>query len=112
MTNREFYEAIINANINDELTAFATEGIAKMDKRNEKRSSKPSKVALANEPIKQAIANLITDKGMTASEVGASLEISTQKASALLRQLVEDGVLVATEVKVPKKGKVKSYTHC
>lgn len=112
MTTREFFEAIINANINEELTTYAAEGIAKLDKRNEKRSSKPSKTAIANAPIKDGIANLLVEKPMTASEVGVAMEITTQKASALLRQLVEDGVLVATEVKVPKKGKVKQYTHC
>ena len=31
MTNREFFEAVINANINDELTAFATTSIEKLD---------------------------------------------------------------------------------
>lgn len=112
MTNREFYEAIINANINDELTTFAAEGIAKMDKRNEKRSSKPSKVAVANIPIKESIATLLIDKGMFASDIAVALGISTQKASALCRQLVEDKVLTVTDVKVPKKGVVKQYTHC
>lgn len=45
MTNREFFNAIINANVNDELTAHATAELAKLDKRNAQRSSKPSKTS-------------------------------------------------------------------
>ena len=42
MTNREFFNAIINANVSDELTAHATDELEKLDKRNAQRSSKPS----------------------------------------------------------------------
>lgn len=110
MTNREFLNTIINANISDEITARAQDLLAKLDARNAKRASTPSKTAVANAPIKAQIVKLAEEKALVASEVGATLEISTQKASALLRQLCEDGVLVAEEIKVKGKGKVKSYT--
>lgn len=110
MTNREFYQSIVSANISEELTAFAQSAIEKLDARNEKRSSKPSKTAIANEPIKVAIVGFLGDKTMTASEVGAGVEITTQKASALLRQLVNDGTVKVSTVKVKGKGEVKAYT--
>ena len=110
MTNREFLNTIINANLSDEITARAQEMLAQMDARNAKRASTPSKTAVANAPLKQTIVNLISEKNMTAPEVGVALEGSTQKASALLRQLCEDGVLTSEEIKVPKKGKMKSYS--
>lgn len=110
MTKREFLNAVIEANVNEELSAFAVTEIEKLDKRNQAKTSKPSKTAIANEPIKEAIVATLTEKGgLTASEIGVALEITTQKASALCRQLVENGKLTATEVKVPKKGKVKAY---
>ena len=109
MTNREFLNTIINANLSDEITARAQEMLAQMDARNAKRASTPSKTAVANAPLKKAIVKLISEKNMTAPEVGVALEVSTQKASALLRQLCEDGVLTSEEIKVPKKGKMKSY---
>lgn len=110
MTKREFLNAVIEANVNEELSAFAVAEIAKLDERNKAKSSKPSKTAIANEPIKVAIVDFLADKeNAIASDIAVGLEISTQKASALCRQLVEDGKLVATEVKVPKKGKVKAY---
>lgn len=110
MTTREFLNAVIEANISDELNDQAKAMVAALDKRNAKRASTPSKTAIANAPLKQAIVKLISEKNMTAPEVGVALEVSTQKASALLRQLCEDGVLTSEEIKVPKKGKMKSYS--
>lgn len=111
MTNRDFFNAIINANINDELTSFAQEAIEKLDARNAKRSSKPSKIALANVPVKEAIVNFLEGKeNVTAADVAVGVEVSVQKASSLLRQMVADGQLTASEIKVPKKGKCKAYT--
>lgn len=111
MTNREFYKAIANGEMNEELKNFALEGIKKLDHRNELRNSKPSKVSKENEPIKARITEILTtnDKPMLASEVASEMEISTQKASALLRQLVESGVLAVDETKVAKKGLQKIY---
>lgn len=110
MTTREFLNSIISANISDDVTAQAQAMIANLDKRNAKRASTPSKTAIANEPIKASIVDLFANGGSkTASEVAVALTITTQKASALLRQLVENGTLTSTEVKVPKKGKCKAY---
>ena len=106
MTRREMFEAVVNGNITDEVVAMAQHEIEKMDERNAKRKNKPSKNALANEPIKERILEVLTDAPMTASAVAEAVEISTQKASALLRQI--DGLTV-TDVKVKGKGKVKGY---
>ena len=111
MTNREFFTAIVNANINDEVVAHAMAEIEKLDARNAKRSSKPSKTAIANAPLKEAILAYLTEKGSAvASVVGTDLQMTTQKASALLRQMVEDGTLTVADVKIPKKGLQKSYS--
>lgn len=110
MTNREFFEAIVSANVSDELTVFAQEAIAKLDKRNASRSSKPSKTAIANAPVKEAILAFLEEHGeAVASDVATACEISTQKASSLCRQLVEEEKVTSYEVKIPKRGKVKAY---
>lgn len=112
MTNREFFTAIAsNTALSAELVEFANEAIAKLDKRNASRSSKPSKTALANAPIKASIIEYVTTHANAlASEVAEACEISTQKASNLCRQLVEDNTFTVCEVKVPKKGKLKAYS--
>lgn len=114
MTNREFLTAIANsANLSSDLTDFATDQIAKMDARNEARkaSSKPSKTAIANEPIKASIMAFLSQQTepTIACTVAEGVGISTAKASSLLRQLVESGKVVKSEVKIPKKGKTAAY---
>ena len=111
MTNREFYTAVSKNEITADVMAFAATAIDKLDARNEKRSSKPSKTALANEPIKAQIAEFLgTRTNASAADIGLALDITTQKASALCRQMVEAGVLDVGEMKIPKKGKVKAYS--
>ena len=110
MTNREFFTAIVNSEVSDELKAFATEAIEKLDVRNAKRASKPSKKSLENEPIKASIKDFLESGSHLASEIASSLEISVNKASALCRQMVADGVLTVEDVKVKGKGTQKSYS--
>ena len=111
MTYREFYTAIVNGEMNAELQAFATEAIAKLDTRNANRASRPSKVALANEPIKAQILEFLAN-GEThiAKEIGEAVGITTAKASSLCGQLAKEEKVVATEVKLPKVGKRVAYT--
>lgn len=111
MTQREFLTAVSNSTLDPEVVDFAKAEIEKMDARNEKRKATPSKTAQANEPIKEEIVKALTEKGtMCAADVGELVAISTQKASSLLRQLVEDGKVKSEDKKVPKKGTVKFYT--
>lgn len=117
MTMRKFFEAVIAIdNAPADVVAKAESEIAKMDAANAKRQSKPSKTAVANEPIKADIVNLLTEQGaMVASDIAKALtteerEVSTSKASALCRQLVTDGTLTVADVKVKGKGTVKQYS--
>lgn len=116
MTKREFLNEVI-AVIDGtsevdvlELKDFAKAEIVKLDERNASRSSKPTKAQIENEPIKEKILEVLsTGEKMVASAIAERLEISTQKASALCRQLVESKQLKVEDVKIPKKGKQKAY---
>ena len=109
MTKREFMEKVI-AMGNDELKEFAESEIAKLDARNAHRKEMPSKKSKENEPIKANIVDFLNEKDFTvASEIAKGLELTTQKVSALCRQLVENGILVVTDVKVKGKGTQKGY---
>ena len=109
MTKREFYVAIANGEMNEEVKAAAAEYIVKMDEANEKRKNTVSKKQEENEVIKVSIMEHLDTEAKTATTIGELMGISTQKASALLRQLVNDGRASATEVKIPKKGAQKGY---
>lgn len=115
MTTREFLNAVITLadSTNEIEIKNKAEGlITALDAKNAKRAEKPSKTAVANEPIKAAILEYFkaADGVHIAADVAADVNITPQKASALLRQMVESGILKAEEVKVPKKGKVKGYS--
>lgn len=109
MTNREFYTAVANGNITEEVVAHATSAIEKLDAALANRKNKPNKKALENAPIVESILGVLTTEPATAATVAEAVGISTQKASALLRQIVANGNAVASEVKVPNKGTCKAY---
>lgn len=110
MTNREFFTAIVNGTLTEDVIAKAHEEIEKLDARNAKRASKPSKKSLENAPIKDSIAEFLADGSHLASEIASGLDLSVSKVSALCRQMVGDGVLTVEDVKVKGKGTQKSYS--
>lgn len=109
MTKREFYAAIVNGTVSEDIVSFAAQEIAKMDAANDKRRNTVTKKQLENEGVKTEILAHLGTEAKTATVVGEEMEISTQKASALLRQLVNEGKATATEVTVEGKGKQKGY---
>ena len=112
MTKREFLEAIVNAEtLEEELREFAAGEIKKLDKALEKRKSRQSAKALADAPlIEQIKENLLSDEPLLASVAAEYLGVSVQKASALLRRMVADGIADVRDVKVLGKGIQKGYT--
>lgn len=114
MTQREFFEKAIKIfegdSVKDNVMAdFAKERIEALDRRNTNRSSKLTKTQIENEKIKEKIMVLFDEhNNLAACEVAEKIEISTQKASALLVQLEKAKRLVQNEKKLNKR-KVKSY---
>lgn len=110
-TVRDFLNAVIAGTVDDEAIDFAKSELAKLDARNAKRAATPSKTALANAPIKDAIFNYIkSNNGAVCADIASACGVTVQKASALCVQMVKEGHLTAEEVKIPKKGKVKAYS--
>lgn len=109
MTKREVLTMVINGEMNEEVKAWAEAEIAKMDKANETRRNKISKKALENAPIVEAIVKVLSDEPQTATMIGEAVGVSTQKASALLRQIVEAGNATKVDVKIKGKGTQKGY---
>ena len=110
MTNREFFNAVIKANINPEVTEMATSLLTKLDEKNAKRKNTETKEQKENKALMEKIlANLSAGTPTSASVLGGSLGVSTQKASALCVLLEKEGKVVVTEIKIKGKGKVKGY---
>ena len=88
--------------------------IAKLDATNAKRAEKAAEKAKENLPIKQAIFDFLVANGTkTTAEIAKGVEVlegSAPKASAMCRQMVDEGRLTASDVSVKGKGKQKAYT--
>lgn len=116
MTLREFYEAIVaKEEITEEMVAIAAKKIEQLDKKNEyarnHKKSGNSKKAKENAEVKAKIAELMADgAARKAKEIAEALDLTQQKVSALARQMVEEGVLVADEERVKGGRLVKVYT--
>ena len=110
MTKREFYVAISNGEMNEELVAMATAEIEKMDAANAKRKDKVSKKAEENQPlIDRIVSEILGAEPKTATDIAAVMELIVQKTSSLCRAAVAQGKAVQSEIKVPKKGNQKAY---
>lgn len=97
MTQREFFNEVSQLDtIPTHLVDFALERIEKLNEQNEKRKNAPKKESKVSEEnaelmvkIKEFLATV--DDSVVAKEIAQHLEESTQKASALLKKLVESG---------------------
>ena len=107
MTKRDYYNALLNiaeVKANDELVKFIEHELELLAKKNSSEK-KPTAVQIANEGIKSVILETLAENGkmMTISEmqkVNAELgEMSNQRISALVRQLMNDEKVVRVEEK-------------
>ena len=114
ITMRQYHEAVISGNITDGIIAKARAEIAKLDATNAKRAEKAAEKAKENLPIKQAIFDFLVANGTKFTvEIAKGVEVlegSTPKASAMCRQMVDEGRLTVSDVSVKGKGKQKAYT--
>ena len=139
MTQREFFNAIVDGtlivkekndkgeivknersifdndgfNLTDEIKDFAKDFIKKLDDKNDKRKENLSAKQKNNEVIKESILELMQDGEKRSAKMIVDIIEAlphTQKASPLLKQLVDSGKLTSTEEKIGGSStKVKVY---
>lgn len=112
MTAKQFFSAILEYDLPVELTAYAEKEIKKIEDNAQKRKDKPSKAQQENAVIRQTLFDYLvahlSEEYFSQAELGEALGISPNKAGALARQLVKDGLAESTDVKV-KGGTRKGY---
>lgn len=104
MTKREVITAMLNDNhisANADFKAYLENELALVIKKNTYKSSKPTKAQIENESLKDNILAVLAnaDKALTATEIANAVNISVNKASALLTQLKEDNSISREVVK-------------
>lgn len=101
----------------DELAAVAQSLIDKLDKKNENRKNATSPKQRENESFKTEIYDYMaenpnrafTAKGTAEKYTTPEVEITTQKISALMAQLVKTGTVTVFKAKDSKKNTVNWY---
>ena len=108
MTIREFYNEVINANINEDMTNKASELIAALDARNDKRKSTESKEKKEAAERRNAVLEFLkTHEGaFTRDQISFEINMDPAKVTGACTALIKDGLVVKSEVKVEKSRKV------
>jgi DNA-binding transcriptional regulator GbsR (MarR family) len=94
MTNRDFYKAVIEANISDEMTEKANALIESLDKANAKRQAKKTE---GQAEVDKVVLGVLTTEKVKASAIAEGLEYSTSKVVASLKRLEAEGKVVITK---------------
>ena len=99
MTKREVINAMLQEEVvkgNEVYVNYLNHEIELLDKKSS--SHKPTKNQVANEALKDSIKAFIgeAEEPVTATDVAKGLDITVQKVSALVKQMVDSGVVVKT----------------
>ena len=104
MTQREFYQAVVSADVAQELKDYATAQVQALDNKNSARNVKArAKKADENKPLVAQIKTILADgQAHTCAELSATTGANTPKVSSLIGTYFKDTVVKET-VKVDKK---------
>lgn len=120
MTTRELYNMIINGTeITEEMRFTAEEMLEKMDTqaqaRRAKQAEKAAEKQAAKAPIRDALFAVLSDENdpktasMLIEEAGIEGEVKPASVPSLMRPLVESGLVLKVDMKVPGKGIQRGY---
>lgn len=103
-TQRDFYNELLALAINDEQKEFINGRIAQLDKKSASKGKVVTATQKDNQILKEKIlAEMEVGKPYTVTamlkELDCVAELTNQKVSALMKQLVESGSVVKTEDK-------------
>ena len=107
MTNREFLNAVMAIeNVSADVKAHAENEIAKLDARNAKRASQPSKTQEANAPLIEKVKEYLASASepLCSAEIAEALEMTPNKVAALIKNIE-----VEVSEKKFNKRKVRAY---
>lgn len=112
MTSREYFNAVLNAHISDEMDEVSAEFIKRLDDKNAKRKTTETKDKREARERREAVFAFLKENAthiFTRDEIAEHLGISVGQVSAACKSLVEDGHVTKSEVKSGKSRKM-AYT--
>ena len=108
MTTREFLVAVRDSDVGDELIAKATDLLAALDARNEKRKGAESKEKTAARERRDAVLTFLQshDGAWTRDQISFEIDMDPAKVSGACKGLIDAGLVEKSEVKIEKARKV------
>ena len=108
MIIREFYNEVINANVSEDMTNKATELLAALDARNEKRKGTESKEKKEAAERRAAVLAFLqaNDGAWTRDQISFEIDMDPAKVSGACKGLIDAGLATKSEIKVEKARKV------
>ena len=94
MTKREFYNAVIEANISEEMSEVAKGYIEALDKTNAKRQAKKTE---AQAEVDAIVLNALTTEAVKVKALVEATGLTSQKIVASCKRLEADGKAVITK---------------
>ena len=111
ITEREMYTMISELlEGNEDVVAFCEKKIAALDKKAENAKVKAAEKKAAGDELRARVEEVLTDEWQTIAEVVAALddeEVTASKVTYRLNALVDLGVAVKDETKIPSDGKTR-----
>lgn len=111
MNERTYLNSVLAiANLSETMREETLARIAKIDAKNEKRKGVQTKTQKENEPIAQAIVEALADGQKLSVELATAVGCSVNKVNGIALNLVNEGRLAKTKVKVKGKGDMTAYS--
>ena len=111
ITEREMYTMLSELlEGNEDVVAFCEKKIAALDKKAENAKVKAAEKKAAGDELRTRVEEVLTDEWQTIAEVVAALddeEVTASKVTYRLNALVDLGVAVKDETKIPSDGKTR-----
>ena len=112
MTMKQFLTAVTEMTEKPELVEFAKSQLEKLDEKNTKRrTTLTSAQKVTIQVVTSYASTLAKGEVVTSAIVSAALDVTSQRATALLKKGVELGFFAETEPVKGKSGKVKGYVR-
>ena len=109
MTTREYFQAVLDAHISDEMDAASRQLIQKLDDKNAKRKTTPTKEQKEASTRRGLVLGFFQgrpDEVFTRDAVAEAVNVSPAQVTAACRVLLAEGSITKSEAKIDKTKRV------
>lgn len=108
MTTREYFQAVLDANISEEMNNASKELIRKLDEKNAKRKSADTKQKRETADRRTAVLEFLKEHegAFVRDAIAEATGLTAGQVSSACTSLIDGGLVVKSKVKIDKAEKV------